>query len=80
MLHSFELMLMSGDLTVVESLDIPPNPERRAPVPSAFLVGSTGEWLKSGFAADGSLWCHQSKALQGIERGSRNRLDGYSVW
>jgi hypothetical protein len=63
MLHDFEIMLASGDLTIVESLEIPPNPERRASVPSAFLAGSIGEWLKRGFAADGSLWFHQSKAL-----------------
>jgi DEAD/DEAH box helicase domain-containing protein len=70
MLHAFEAMVTAGDLTIVESLEIPPNPERRSPIPASILAGPIRGWLRDHYASDGTLWRHQSLALEAIEKGN----------
>lgn len=68
-LNAFEAMIASGDLTVVETLSTDARPERRAPIPSVYADGPLREWLKNGVGAGGSLWNHQSLALEILARG-----------
>jgi DEAD/DEAH box helicase domain-containing protein len=70
MRRSFEELIRTGQLTIVERIDVPPRPERREPLPQAFASGPIGEWLRKSLAHDGSLWRHQSLALAEIDDGS----------
>src|ERR1700747_480712 len=69
MLNALESMVSLGELSVVESLEVGPEPEKRLNVPQVFLDGPAGQWLSDGHAADGTLWRHQSLALDAVSRG-----------
>jgi DEAD/DEAH box helicase domain-containing protein len=70
MQRNFEELIRTGQLTIVEQINVPPAAERRLPLPEAFDSGPIGEWLRKSVAADGSLWRHQSLALAEIDEGS----------
>src|SRR3954465_15903111 len=67
--NAFNALVRSGDLTTVESIEVPARAERRLPTPAAFEEGPVGEWLRSKLGEDGTLWRHQSLALETIARG-----------
>ena len=47
----------------IDTLEIPPNPERKSPVPESVLNGPA--WaVASEIAPDGQLWDHQARALE----------------
>lgn len=69
MLEAFDALIDAGELGVVETVSIPPRPERRRPIPAAYREGPLGPWLASKVGADGTLWNHQSLALKHLCEG-----------
>jgi DEAD/DEAH box helicase domain-containing protein len=69
MLEVLDGLLRSGDLDLVEEIDLPARSERRLEIPGAFEGGQTGEWLRSQSGTLSSLWYHQSLALDHIAAG-----------
>ncbi|MEH2550749.1 DEAD/DEAH box helicase domain-containing protein [Bradyrhizobium sp. AZCC 2262] len=65
----FEEVIASGLVSVVESVDIAPRPERLLPIPAEFSEGLIGQWLEKHVGKGGSLWRHQSLALKSIDEG-----------
>jgi DEAD/DEAH box helicase domain-containing protein len=70
MIRQFEEIIASGLVSVVARVDVTPSSERRLPIPPSFSGGRIGRWLRKSHGADGSLWRHQSLALESIARGS----------
>ena len=52
----------------VESITIPPNPERRAPAPPELVNGPAWNIAKA-MSPDGQLWSHQAAALEHLTAG-----------
>lgn len=53
-----------GELSLVESLDLPPRAERRLPIPAAFQRGAVWDYLSYVSKNKTDLWSHQSLALE----------------
>ena len=68
-LDTFMSELRRDDFSVVEAVQLPGRPERRAPVPSPYRQGPVGKWLKNDPQLAGGLWTHQSAALEAIDEG-----------
>ena len=69
LLESFGAMVESGDLHVIDRVTVPSRGEVRESLPAVYRDGPLAEWLRSGVAADGSLWRHQSRGLVEIAAG-----------
>jgi len=67
MLEAFHTVL--HDLTVIDRISLPARPEVREPIPSEYLVGGVGNWLRTPTFAAG-LWAHQSIALRHFTAGN----------
>jgi len=71
MRNKFQKLVDTGEVTIIETIEVAPRPERRLRVPESFREGPIGEWITaSGVGSGGSLWRHQSLALEAIDRGS----------
>ncbi|WP_257168738.1 DEAD/DEAH box helicase [Bradyrhizobium sp. SRS-191] len=65
----FEEVISAGLVSVVEAIHIAPRAERLLPIPPEFSGGVIGQWLDKQVAKNGSLWRHQSLALESIGDG-----------
>jgi DEAD/DEAH box helicase domain-containing protein len=63
MLDIAKTLIESLNLEVLESIDLPGQPERRIPLPSALTKGPLAAVLPS-ITPDGTAWNHQSVALE----------------
>lgn len=68
-LSAFEALIAAGDLEIVETLTTTPRPERRSAIPQPYMDGALRPWLQGSVGASGSLWNHQSLALERLELG-----------
>ncbi len=64
-----DLFIRLIDPSIVERIDYPPRPERRASPPAAYLEGATGDWLRSMLGGIDTVWTHQAKTLEHIHAG-----------
>jgi DEAD/DEAH box helicase domain-containing protein len=49
--------------SIVERIDVPARPERRASAPAPYSTGKTAYWLSSTLGHVDNVWAHQAKAL-----------------
>jgi DEAD/DEAH box helicase domain-containing protein len=66
---AFDTLCESGELTVVERVDIPGRSERVAATPDGFNQGALREWLIAKHGKADTVWNHQAVALQHIDNG-----------
>lgn len=64
-----DLLLACLDAPVVERIELPPRPERTAPVPASFTTHPALAAYLQSHRADGMLWLHQARALEHIAAG-----------
>lgn len=56
--------------SIVERIDVPSRPERRAPLPPAFDNVATRRWLGNMLGSSQTIWSHQAAALEHIAAGA----------
>lgn len=67
--ENFLSLIEDGTLDVVERVELPGRPERRAAIPKNYLNGPLRQWLTALFP-EGKIWSHQTLALNEIAAGA----------
>lgn len=57
-------------VSILERIDVPPRPERRDALPSAYAVPRIQSWLQLATGSSESVWKHQALSLQAVAAGS----------
>jgi DEAD/DEAH box helicase domain-containing protein len=70
MKQAFETLIAEGVLTILETIETPPRPERRRALPARFHSGPIGGWLRANLGQAETAWNHQSLALEKIAAGA----------
>ena len=59
----------SGELLCLDTLRVPPRPQRAVEIPAPYRHGSVGRWLTNDETLQGRIWLHQGKALEAAHAG-----------
>ncbi len=67
--EALNALVASGDLSLIERIELPAREERRLPIPEAFRRGAPGNFLATVETTGTGLWRHQSLALEHVAAG-----------
>jgi len=62
--ETLNTLVDSGDLPLIERINLPAREERRLPIPEAFRNGSLRDFFATVVKTGEGLWRHQSLALE----------------
>jgi hypothetical protein len=68
-LQVFNELVDADVVSVIERIDEAGRGERIRDVPEPYISSRVGKWLQGGATPSGSLWLHQSLALEKIAAG-----------